>query len=128
MRRPVVKKLNHQRVLLEHSLDDSPLHTYAASVNESDFGKSRRVRFVQVLFDHGGDVSRGESMEVEGSVDGKPERRPSRVEGLILHCYGVVEDLSYRTVTSVLMPPRTEKSPTTVMRRGWQAATRSSRI
>ena len=31
-------------------------------------------------------------------------------------------------VTIVLMPPRTEKSPTTVMRRGWHAATRSSRI
>jgi hypothetical protein len=122
MRRPVVKKFNHERVPLEHSLDDSPLHAYAASVNESDFGKSRRVRFVQVLFDHGGDVSRGEGVEVEGPVDGKPERV------LILHCYGVVEDLSYRAVTSVLMPPRTEKSPTTVMRRGSQAATRSSRI
>jgi hypothetical protein len=31
-------------------------------------------------------------------------------------------------VTTVEMPPRTEKSPTTVMRRGAQAATRSSRI
>ena len=35
---------------------------------------------------------------------------------------------SYRAVTVVVMPPRTEKSPTTTMRRGEQAATRSSRI
>ena len=35
---------------------------------------------------------------------------------------------SYVAVTVVLIPPRTEKSPTTVMRRGAQAATRSSRI
>ena len=35
---------------------------------------------------------------------------------------------SYVTVTTVLIPPRTVKSPTTVMRRGWMAATRSSRI
>ena len=34
----------------------------------------------------------------------------------------------YSAVTTVLMPPRTEKSPTTVMRRGCSAATRSSRI
>ena len=31
-------------------------------------------------------------------------------------------------VTTVLIPPRTEKSPTTVMRRGCSAAIRSSRI
>src|SRR4051794_25602187 len=35
---------------------------------------------------------------------------------------------SYSAVTTVLIPPRTEKSPTTVMRRGRMAATRSSRI
>jgi hypothetical protein len=122
MRRPVVKKLNDQRVPLQDPLDDSALHTFTASVNQSDFGKSRRVRFVQVLFDDGGNVSRGEGVQIERFVHGKPERV------LFLHCYGIVEDLSYRTVTSVLMPPRTEKSPTTVMRRGWQAATRSSRI
>ncbi len=97
---------------LEHSLDDSPLHAHAASVNESDFDQSGCVRFVEVLFDHRGDVSRCEGMEVEGPVDGERERV------LILHGYGVGEDLSYRTVTSVLMPPRTEKSPITVIRRG----------
>ena len=35
---------------------------------------------------------------------------------------------SYVAVTVVVIPPRAEKSPTTVMRRGRQAATRSSRI
>ena len=34
----------------------------------------------------------------------------------------------YDAVTTVLMPPRAEKSPTTVMRLGAHAATRSSRI
>lgn len=34
----------------------------------------------------------------------------------------------YSAVTRVVMPPRAVKSPTTVMRRGAQAATRSSRM
>ena len=37
-------------------------------------------------------------------------------------------DLSYSAVTVVVIPPRAEKSPITVMRRGAQTATRSSRI
>ena len=36
--------------------------------------------------------------------------------------------VGYVAVTTVLMPPRTVKSPTTVIRRGLHAATRSSRI
>ncbi len=35
---------------------------------------------------------------------------------------------TYSAVTTVEMPPRTEKSPTTVILRGRHAATRSSRI
>ena len=57
-------------------------------------------------------------MEVEFRLDGDSEgSRSIRGSGFV-----------YVEVTTVLMPPRTEKSPTTVMRRGWRAATRSSRI
>ena len=112
MRRRIVEKLHYQRVPLEHSLDDAALHPHAASMDQPDLAESGGVRFVEVLCDNRRDISRGEGVEVEGPFNGDPERV------LILHRYGVREDLSYRTVTSVLMPPRTEKSPTTVMRRG----------
>jgi hypothetical protein len=80
MRRPVVKKLHDQGVPLEHSPHDSPLHTDTASVNESNLCQSSRVRFVEVLFDHRRHVAWGEGVEIEGPVDGEPERV------LILHC------------------------------------------
>jgi hypothetical protein len=35
---------------------------------------------------------------------------------------------SYSATTVVVIPPRAVNAPATVMRRGWQAATRSSRI
>jgi hypothetical protein len=46
MRGRIIKKFHHERVLLEHSLDDAPLHTHATAVDEPDFGEPGGVRFV----------------------------------------------------------------------------------
>lgn len=112
MRRRIVEKLQHEGVPFEGLLHDPALHPRATAMNQPHLAQSFRMRLVEVLFDDRGDVARREGVEVELAFDGDPQRV------LILHCYGVEACWSYRTVTSVLMPPRTEKSPTTVMRRG----------
>ena len=99
---------------LECLLDDSALHTLAAAVNQSHFPKAGVMRG-GVFIDHRRDVSRGEHMEISACPRSG-------------HACAPRYPAAYVAVTTVLMPPRTEKSPTTVMRRGWQAATRSSRI
>ena len=88
MRRRIVKKLQHQGVLLEHVLDDPPLHPRAASVYEPHVADPGGMSFVQVLLDHRRDVLRRERVEIEGAVDGDPQRV------LILHRYRAGEDLS----------------------------------
>ena len=70
MRRPIIKKFHYQGVPLEDLLDDAPLHPQATSVDESDFAESGGVGFVEILFDHRRDVSRGEGVEVESLFDG----------------------------------------------------------
>ena len=65
MRRRIVKKFQHQRVPFEHLLDDAALHTLPTAVDEPHFAQPGGVCFVDVLFDHRRDVSRGESVEVE---------------------------------------------------------------
>jgi hypothetical protein len=112
MRRRIVKKFQHERVPVERLLHDSALHPGATPMDEPHFAQSFGMCLVDVLFDDRGNVSRREGVEVELALDGDSQRV------LILHGYGVEACWSYRTVTSVLMPPRTEKSPTTVMRRG----------
>ena len=125
MRRGIVKKFQHERVPFERLLDDAALYADAAAVDEAHVVESCRMRFVDVVRDDRGDVSRRERVQVEGAFDRDP-KRPSLgdVEGvLILHFswlgqLRIAAALSYLTVTSVLMPPRTEKSPTTVIWRG----------
>lgn len=125
MRRRIVKKLQHERVTFQRLLHDAALYADAAAVDEAHFAESCRMRFVHVVLDDRWNVSRGERVQVERVFDGDPERSVLRgVEGvLILHFawpgqLRIAAALSYRTVTSVLMPPRTEKSPTTVIWRG----------
>ena len=92
---------------VERGLHDAALDSSAAPVNEADFGESRGCSSVHVLGDDGRNVRGCERVEVELAFD-------RNANGLISH-----QPLAtYSAVTTVLMPPRTEKSPTTVMRRG----------
>ena len=110
-----IPELDDERVPLESILDDAALDPAAAAVDQADLTKARVVRCTDVLLDDRRDVARREGVEVERIVEGDLVWRFGHAAG-------------YVAETTVLMPPRTVKSPTTVMRRGWQAATRSSRI
>ena len=113
-----IPEFDDERMLLEHLLDDAALNTLAAPVNHSNLTESRLVRCVDVFLHHGCDVTRSKGMQVDLIFDG------NAVCHRCAHYFGE----GYDAVTTVLIPPRTEKSPTTVMRLGAQAATRSSRI
>ena len=119
MRRRIVEKLNHKGMPLERLLHDAALHARAAAVNEPQLAQTRGMRLGHVLFDDRTDISRRERVQIDRGFDWKTVRAVFRaVEWvLILHRLQLAA-FSYRAVTSVLMPPRTEKSPTTVMRRG----------
>ncbi len=112
MRRGIVKKLHYQRMAIERLLHDTALDAASAPVNEPYFSQTGGVGFLEVLLHDRGDVARRERVQVERVFDGDPERVS------ILHRDQAVAGFSNRTVTSVLIPPRTEKSPTTVIRRG----------
>jgi hypothetical protein len=112
MRRRIVKKLHDERMPFERLLHDAALHAAAAPVNEPYLAQAGGVCLVDVLLDDRRDIGRRKRVEIERAFD----RNPQRVS--ILHRSQWDAGLSYRAVTSVLMPPRTEKSPTTVIRRG----------
>ena len=104
------------------------LHALAAAVNQPDLGEARLARRVQVLVDHGRSRRAAQSVQIDRVLDRDRER-------FVVH--GTAELATrllrprlrlYSAVTLVVMPPRAVKSPITVMRRGAQAATRSSRI
>jgi hypothetical protein len=108
---------------VERLLHDPALNTLAASVNQSHLTKPSLVGGGYVLLDHGRDISWRKRVEVERVFDRNPHGWELAVWEL-----GVYEPALYEAVTTVFMPPRIAKSPTTIMRRGSQAATRSSRI
>lgn len=83
----IVGKFQHQRVPVEYLLDDAALHPAAATVDDSHFDEPGGVCLIDVLFDYGRDVSRGERVQVEGALDRYAERLAlSEAEGvLILH-------------------------------------------
>src|SRR5262249_46799162 len=104
---------------LERGLDDSALNATTAAVDETHRAEPRVRRRVHVLFHNGADVGWREGVEIDLCFDWDADR----------HRLGVAAGACrYSAVTVVLIPPRTEKSPTTVMRRGRMAPTRSSRI
>ena len=104
---------------VERLLDDAALDAAAAAVNEAQRAETARVRGRDVLLDHRRDILRRERVQIELRLDGK-------FEGIVGHGVHWRRDDSATTV--VVMPPRAVKAPVTVMRRGWHAATRSSRI
>ena len=87
-------------MVLERVLDDAALHAFAASVNQTHFAQARFVRRGDVLLDDRRDVTRCEGVEIDRVFD-----------------RNFLQD-GYVAVTTVFIPPRTAKSPTTVMRRG----------
>ena len=107
-------------MLLERGLDDSALHPPASAVDEPNLAKARRVRCAHVLLDHRRHVPRMKGVEIDLRLDGDSMRH---VRG-----FELVSGHYSSAVTEVVIPPRAEKRPQTVMRRGAHAATRSSRI
>ena len=53
----------------DHGLDDLPLHADTATVDQSDFAEPSGERRFEVLVDDGGNVARGERMEIERVLD-----------------------------------------------------------
>ena len=114
------------------AFDTLALHAGAATMDESHLVQVPRVRCVEVLVHHRRDVARREGVQVDLVLDGHHDGRVGAVGGVGAAGLGVAgpvrHGFTYSARTVVFRPPRTEKSPTTVMRRGAQAATRSSRI
>lgn len=95
-----VPELDDERMVFERVLDDPALDAFAASVNQSHFAQAGFVCRRDVLDHHRCHVARREGMEIERVFD-----------------WNVFQD-GYVAVTTVFIPPRTAKSPTTVMRLG----------
>jgi hypothetical protein len=108
---------------LERCLNDPALDPFAAAVYEADFAQAGPTGSHDVLIDNRTDVSRLKGVEVDLGLDGQAMHVSLLSSFFLRPSYFL-----YVAVTVVLMPPRTEKSPTMVMRRGPHAATRSSRI
>src|SRR5260221_5032856 len=123
---------------IERRLHDAALHASPAAVDDAHFVEAGGPGGVDVLGDDRRDVARRECMQIDLALD-------RQVDGIRRHVrqkrgttpfsrkrgrtpFFGQPLFAYAAVTTVLMPPRTEQSPTTVMRRGWIAATRSSRI
>src|SRR5439155_24829607 len=105
---------------IERGLHDPAPHAAAASVDDAHLVESGSRSGLDVLGDDRGDVARRERVQIDLALD-------RQVDGIGVHA-GDHSVFAYSAVTTVWIPPRTEKSPTTVMRRGRIAATRSSRI
>ena len=112
----VVPERFDKRVRLEGCLDKPTKHARATPMDDPDVAQSGGVRLLHVLVDDRSRVSRLERMQVQRAVYRQSER--------LLLAHGFVN----AAVTAVRMPPRAVKSPTTLIRLGWHAVTRSSRI
>ena len=105
-------------MIAQPPLDAGTLQALAAAMNQPDVAEARVTRRMKVFVDHGPHVLRCKRVQVDRVFDRNPD-------WFVFHNgYG----FEYSAVTLVVMPPRAVKSPTTVIRRGAQAATRSSRI
>src|SRR5262245_56237557 len=127
MRRRVVLECDDQRMAFELRLNDAALDAAAASVHEPHFTQSRLRRRVDVFLDDGSNLSRRKRVQIDLRFDWNSYRvighhsSSTRQPGDSQCRKSNQPDTQprvYCTVTIVLMPPRTEKSPTTVMRRG----------
>ena len=101
-----IPELNDQRMPLERLLDAPALNALAATVNQANLTQATFVRRVHERFDHRLHIAGREWVQIERVFNWDPVRHKPQLFA------------SYDAVTIVLMPPRTLKSPTTVMRRG----------
>lgn len=107
-----VPEFPDEGMVLEDLLHDTALHAFSAAVNEPHLAEPCRMSGGHILLDDRCDVSWRERVQIQRGF----------------HRQVMNHFDEYVAVTVVLMPPRTEKSPMTVIRRGSHAATRSSRI
>ncbi len=120
----IVPEFDDVRVAFKGRLNDAALDAGAASVDQAHFRQAGSSCRGHEFINDGYDVARGERVEIELAFDGDSQRfvrhaqetRPgyARRPGSSTRCGLAV----YSALTVVLMPPRTEKSPTTVIRRG----------
>jgi hypothetical protein len=136
----IVPELDDLGVPFEGCLDDAALDAAAASVDDAHLMEAGGGCCIDVFVNDRGHVARRERVKIELVLDRNSQRLFGHGDGsaicdLRARLYALSPGLSalgpfevYSALTIVLIPPRTEKSPTTVMRRGWSVATRSSRI
>jgi hypothetical protein len=132
----VIPEFDHLGVPFEGGLDDAALDAATATVDDAHLMEAGGGSRIDVFVNDRGHVARRERVKVEFVLDGKSQRLFGHGDAsAVCAAYALRPGLSalgpfeaYSALTIVLIPPRTEKSPTTVMRRGWSVATRSSRI
>src|SRR5262245_11508851 len=120
MRAAIVPELGNVGMTVEEGLNHSALHAPATTVDDAYFSQSGGRRRANVFVNNRWHVGRVKRVKVDLSVD----RNADRLDHVRNRCQGFL----YSAVTVVLIPPRTEKSPTTRIWRGCRSATRSSRI
>jgi len=125
----IIPEFRDARVPFQDGLHDAALNAATAAVNQPHFGHAGFGRRGDVLVNHRGHIARRKGVEIDFALDRNPYRRLRIIHG----GFGEMPlrqelCLAWVAVTTVLIPPRTEKSPTTVMLRGSRRATRSSRI
>lgn len=114
MRAGVIPELGDQRMLLERGLNNGPLHAAAAAVHEAELRQARLVRGADVFLDHRRNVARRERVEIQLRLDGDVVNHVGA--GVTRRrSYGCFR---YSAMTLVVMPPRTENDPVTVILRG----------
>ena len=120
----IIPEFDDVRVAFKGRLDDAALDAGAASVDQAHFLQAGSRCCGHEFINDGCDVARGERVQIELTFDGDSQR-------FVRHAQGTRPGYArrpgsstrfgravYSALTVVLMPPRTEKSPTTVMRRG----------
>ena len=72
MRLRGIPEFGHERMAIEHVLDDAALDALAAAVNQPDLAEAGVVRRRDVFLDDRWNVARGEGVEVERRFDRHP--------------------------------------------------------
>ena len=137
----VVPEFQDEGMTLQRCLDEAALHPAPTSVNDSHLVPPRRCRRRDIFRDDGRHVFRRKGVKIQLGFDRDANRlghesapaflaiaTPSpvcRVRGDgSVNAHGRATSgrpapaAEYSARTTVLMPPRTEKSPTTLIRRG----------
>lgn len=70
----IVKKLQHERMVIEGLLNDAALNAVAPAVNQPNLPQSCRVCLADVLVDHRRDVFWREGVKIEARLDRNPHR------------------------------------------------------